>query len=333
MPDRPPTRVLLGDATIGAQAERFRALLGAEFEVVAPEAFDAGALVAQGPRTEVLVAHRYAPGFLEAATELRLMQLWIAGADEIDLEPLRARGIAVATAHENGRSVAQHALGLLLAVMRRIPQADRRLRQGDWSLARLVSPPRPSLDGKTAVLLGLGSAGKSFLDLLRPFGPRVLAVRNRPDREPPPDGVERVVGPDQLSEVLAQADVVVVLLPHTPATHHLLDEAALRRLPPHAYLVQVGRAEIIPEAALYRACSEGWIAGAGVDVWYRYPPPAPCPPSRLPFGELDNVVMSPHVAGWTDDVFPAQVRFVAENLRRFRVGEPLRHLYDYELGY
>jgi phosphoglycerate dehydrogenase-like enzyme len=151
---------------------------------------------------------------------------------------------------------------------------------------------------------------------------RITAVR----RAAPPgaaDGLDSLTGPEGLDALLRQADYLAVTVALTPSTRGLLGERELRLMKPTAFLVNVARAEIIDEAALYRALAERRIAGAALDVWYRYPAePAPCLPSRLPFHELANVLMTPHVAGWTDGMLAARAELIAENIHRTARGEP-----------
>lgn len=120
-----------------------------------------------------------------------------------------------------------------------------------------------------------------------------------------------------------EADFVAITLPLSPATHHLLDGRRLRLLKPSAILINVGRGEICEEAALYQVLESGGIAGAALDVWYRYPSTGePALPATHPFHTLDNVVMTPHVSGWTEGMLDARARLIAENIARTARGEP-----------
>jgi phosphoglycerate dehydrogenase-like enzyme len=130
-------------------------------------------------------------------------------------------------------------------------------------------------------------------------------------------------GLEIVDEVLRRSDYLVISLPVTPETWGLIWEKQLHSMKPTAVLVNVSRAEIIDEEALYRALAERTIAGAALDVWYRYPTAAgPTLPARQPFHELANVLMTPHVSGWTDGMLRARVELIAENIRRAARGEP-----------
>src|SRR6266850_142062 len=118
-------------------------------------------------------------------------------------------------------------------------------------------------------------------------------------------------------------DYLAITLPATAATRGLLGAAQLALMKPTAVLVNVARAEIVDEQALYRALAERAIAAAALDVWYRYPTDAtPTPPARQPFHELPNVLMTPHVSGWTEGMLAARARLIADNIRRISRGEP-----------
>ena len=171
-------------------------------------------------------------------------------------------------------------------------------------------------------ILGYGRIGRSVAERARAFGMAVWGIRRRPGRE---DGSRLAVlqGPEALDEILRAADYVVVALPLTGATRGLLGERELGLMKPTAVLVNVARAEILDEEAVYRALSRGTIAGAVLDVWYRYPPDGrPVLPGRQAFHELPNVIMTPHVAGWTEGTVEARATLIAANVARVARGEP-----------
>lgn len=332
---RAPTSVLLADANIAGRRQSLAARLGDDFTLHVPPAFAEAALQDAARDIEVIVGSRLPASVLKTAGRIRLLQLWIAGVDHLDFGLLRDRGILVAAAHENARTVAELALALLLACTRGVALGDRRLRQGDWSVGWVSSPtPLHVAYGKTVGILGFGAIGRAFAELAAGFRFRLLAIKRHPDPSLGSRyGLDFLGTFGDLDRVLAESEFVVVALPKTPETIGLLNADRLRKMQPTAWLIQVGRSEVIEEEALYRACKEGWIAGAGIDVWYQYPPPDPRLPSRFPFHELDNVVMTPHCAGWTHEALDAQVAFVAENLLRFRAGLPLQAVVDLTLGY
>lgn len=138
-----------------------------------------------------------------------------------------------------------------------------------------------------------------------------------------------VAGPERLDDVLRLADYLAVTLSLSPATRNLIDDRRLRLMKPTAFLVNVARAEIFDEAALYAALEAGRIAGAALDVWYRYPTSAePTLPATQPFHELDRVIMTPHVSGWTEGMLDARASLIAANIARIASGEPPHNAID-----
>src|SRR4029079_5498814 len=132
-----------------------------------------------------------------------------------------------------------------------------------------------------------------------------------------PAGMSFIAGPERLDEVLRRSDYLAITLSLSPQTRNLLDERRLGLMRPTAFLVNVARAEIVEEAALYRALADRRIAGAALDVWYRYPTgPGPTLPATQPFHKLDNVIMTPHVSGWTEGMIEARAALIAGNIER-----------------
>lgn len=189
--------------------------------------------------------------------------------------------------HHNAGIVAEHALGLLLAVSRRLVTAHQALAKGDWRM-RYADDDCPCLSGGRAVILGMGAIGRCLAPALEALGMEVVGIRRR-----------TTPTLDDLGAVLPDTTALIVALPHTPRTDRLVDAARLARLPRHAIVVNVGRGRVIDEDALYEALAEQRLFGAGIDVWWQYPDSVEARTATLParpFHELDNVVLSPHRA-------------------------------------
>jgi phosphoglycerate dehydrogenase-like enzyme len=182
-------------------------------------------------------------------------------------------------------------------------------------------PPWPELAGKTLGILGYGRIGRALARRARAFDMDVCAIR-RDVSQSSAEGLAFLGGPDALGEVVRRADYLAVTLSLNDTTRGLLGERELAMMKPTAVLINVARAEILDEDALYRALAERRIAGAVLDVWYRYPKDAePTLPARRPFHELANVVMTPHVSGWTEGMLEARAKLIAENIERLVRGE------------
>ena len=214
----------------------------------------------------------------------------------------------------------------MLALTREFSRLDAALRRGDWqshwAVGTAAPPLWPELAGRTIGILGYGRIGQNIARLARAFGMRVCAIR-RDVGQSMEDDLALLGGPDILDRVLERSDYVVVSMPASPQTVGWIGEPQLRRMKPSAYLINVARGEIVDEDALYHALARRTIAGAALDVWYRYPrePGATAPATRL-FHELPNVLMTPHVSGATDGTLDARAKLIAENIARIVRGEP-----------
>lgn len=279
---------------------------------------------------DVLVSMGFTPSMAEAAPRLRLVQVPGAGLDRIDRTVMRP-GLRLANAYGHEAGIAEYIMGAMLSLTRSFGSLDASLRKGQWDSQWAVGtptpPPSPELAGKTLGILGFGHIGEALARRAAAFDMRVCAVRRQAQKEVPA-GVSFVGGPDRLDEVLRSADYLAITLSLSPDTRNLLDDRRLHLMKPSAYLINVARAEIIDEGALYRALSGGKLAGAALDVWYRYPTaPGPTLPANQPFHELGNVILTPHVSGWTEGMLEARAKLIAGNIERTARGErPLNEI-------
>lgn len=316
-------RVAFVGALSASFAESVRAHLAVPCEIVVTDESEVISLLAE---VDVLVTLVFTPAMGAAATRLRLVQVPGAGLDRIDRAALPATAsLANVYGHETG--IAEYVLGAMLAMSRGFGRLDAALRVGRWESQWAPGPPPPpwpELAGRTLGVLGYGHIGQALARRARAFDMGVLAIRRT---APASDPYATVWGPDGLDHVLGRADYLAITLPLTQATRGLIGEGELRRMKQSAVLVNVARAEIVDEWALYRALAERRISGAALDVWYHYPAgAAPTLPSRHPFHELANVLMTPHVSGWTDGMLAARARLIAENIRRTVEGVPPANL-------
>ena len=302
--------------------EQVRAHLGVPCDVVVD---DESRIVSQLFEVEVLVTLAFTREMGEAARRLKLVQVPGAGLDRIDRSALPA-GTWLASAYGHEVGIAEYVIGAMVALSRGFCRLGARLRRGEWESQWAVAGPPPApwpeLAGKTLGILGYGRIGQAVARRARAFDMAVCAIR-RDATQPAAHAPDFFGGPDALDEVLRRADYLVVTLSLTQATRGLLGERALGLMKPTAVLVNVARAEIVDEEALYRALARGRIAGAVLDVWYRYPAGAGLTlPARQAFHKLPNVLMTPHVSGWTEGMLEARAKLIAENIRRASQGEP-----------
>jgi glyoxylate reductase len=241
--------------------------------------------------------------FDAAGPQLRVVANYAVGLDNVDVDAARRRGVVVAnTPDVLTVDTAQLTLALLLALARRVAEGDRFLRAGEeWSWAPTFMLGT-SLRGRTLGIVGLGRIGTEVARLAEAFGMRVVHFGGRA-----PEG--SAYEADELDELLRRADVVSLHCPLTPETRHLIDEAALEAMQPHALLVNTARGPVVDERALARALERGTIAGAALDVFEDEPAVYP------PLLRLSNVVLTPHLASATADTRSAMGRLCVEALR------------------
>jgi phosphoglycerate dehydrogenase-like enzyme len=290
------------------------------------------------PDFEILVGGRAREEQMTACSSLHTLIIPWAGLQSAMREMLLSfPHLSVHNLHHNARPAAELGFALLLAAAKSIVPLDRALRDGDWS-ARYEGDCSQLLIGRHAVVLGYGAIGGHVGNLCRAIGMRVTGIRRHPektDRECP----DVVTGIDALHELLPKADVVFLCLPLTPRTKGIIGRDELSLLPNHSILVNIGRGPLADEEALYQALRSRAIHAAGLDVWYTYPSSVEerchTAPSRFPFGELDNAVLSPHRAGHLADEESEmlRVRALADSLNAAARGEEIPHRVDLDEGY
>jgi phosphoglycerate dehydrogenase-like enzyme len=254
--------------------------------------------------------------------QARLFHAPAAGTDAVNTALLPARcALANCFGHEN--AIAEYVMAALLARHVPLTQADHDLRQQRWTFwAGRQAALRTELGAQTLGLLGFGHIAQTLAQRAKAFGMRVHVANRSPVQHPVVDQSWTL---DGLHEFMASVDAVVVSLPLTDSTQGLVDASAIAAMRPDAVLVNVGRGAVIEEKALYDALLARRIGGAVIDTWYQYPTPTQteCAPSQYDFAALDNVLMTPHMSGWTAGTVRRRQETLAENIGRLSRGEPL----------
>lgn len=275
---------------------------------------------------EIVIAGHWYPSWGKAAQRLRFIQMPGAGWDKMDAASIPA-GVLVANCYEHERGIAEYVLMMCLALSRKLLEADRTIRQANWRLFPAAGHPLyPELGGRTMGIIGLGRIGRAVAELAGAFQMRRIGVDAFPIAPEARErlGLDWVGSTADLDRLLREADFVIVAVPLGEQTRGLLGARELRQLKPSAFLINPARAQIIDEQALYEALRDRIFAGAALDPWWHYPKTNECvAPSRFPFAELDNVIMTPHTSGSTIETFDRRMQVVADNLNRFLRGEPV----------
>jgi phosphoglycerate dehydrogenase-like enzyme len=272
------------------------------------------------------------PSVLHSAKKARLIQTMLAGVDSFEMTEIENRGITLAgTSGANAADVAEHVFALILAFAKDLIRSHRELRKGMFPPYDTESMNR-ALYGKTLAIVGLGSIGREVARRAISFGMDIKGIRRQPDGVTV-DGYDiEVSGPDAMKRVLSSADYVVLSVPLTKETKGLINTEELTSMKDTAVLANVSRGEVVVEEALHEALSKEWSAGAGIDVWYEYPP-SPDTPSKSGLHKLSNTVVTPHRAAWTREAYKKSLDAAIENLNRYVRGEELRNVIDLDLGY
>jgi phosphoglycerate dehydrogenase-like enzyme len=308
-------------------------------QVVAPGS-EADA-VAAAPSAEGWIG-RLTPALLAAAPRLRWLHAWNTGMERIIFPELVASDVtATNMRHIFDDHVANFVLGLFLALCRDLPRLTRMQMRKEWAPDVPVSDPsmvathvsmRPQVDTRDpgdmmVLVLGLGGIGAEVARRIATLGATVIGID--PKVAEPTTGVSEVAKPDRLDELLARADTVVVCAPQTPQTTGLFDEARFRMMKRGSFFINLGRGEMVDEAALARALSEKWIGGAALDVFEKEPLP-----SHSPLWDAENVIVMPHIGGWGGPHTDArEVATAVENVRRFVAKRPLLNVVDKAVWY
>lgn len=254
--------------------------------------------------------------------KMKLLQAPAAGTDSIDRSCLPPQAqLANCFGHEN--AISEYVMAALLARHVPLSNADQALRQGEWRyFAGRPGALRTELGSQTLGLLGFGHIAKTLAHRAKAFGMHVVVANRSPVQSSDVDQSFRLT---DLHAFMAACDCIVVTLPLTDNTRSLVDQKALACMQTDALLVNVGRGAVIDEAALFEALKQQKIGGAIIDTWYQYPSSdtANCSPSQFDFASLNNVIMTPHMSGWTQGTVQRRRQSIADNINRLSAGQAL----------
>ena len=311
-------KVLLIDPALAGYAGQLAEQLPPDVEVAAVTTFDDDEFRQVAADATVLVNARRPidADRLRMAPMVGLIQMVGAGTDTIDRAAIAAAGIQVAyNPGVNRTGVAEHAILLMLALLKRLPVSERVTREGAFSTGEVIGRGIDDLAGATVGLIGMGHIGRAVAERLLAFEARVVYHARRPVA-----AVEADLGItwQPLDGLLRASQIVSLHLPLTPATRHFIGAAEIATMPAGSYLINTGRGGLVDEDALRQAVVTGHLAGAGLDVLEHEND------GRNPFADLPQVIVTPHVAGGSRGSMAGVVDRTAANIRRFIAGDPIR---------
>ncbi len=278
-------------------------------------------------------------GFIDKETivnskKLKLIQVPYAGVDPIPFDVVKEKGVIVSNAHENALTVAEHGFTLLLALSKNILIHDKDLRKGIWH-GWLANEPNFEVYDKTLGIIGLGAIGTEMAKRAKAFGMKVIGTKRDLYKgiEKLKSIVDEIYPIEKIDEVIKKSLFIFVSVPLTKNTENLISEKELS-LMKDKYLINISRGKVVNEEALYNALKNKVLKGAAIDVWYIYPKQSEnIFPSKYPFHELDNVIMTPHSAGFTIESVQRNWLFTFKNILKFAKGETIENIVDPEKQY
>lgn len=276
---------------------------------------------------DVIVGWTVSQEQLDQAPRLRWFHAGSAGVEHLDLAALRDHNVILTNSSGvSAPNMAEHALGMMVALARRFPRLMREQARHSWRDEDTHREVR-ELGEETVLIIGTGEIGSQVASRAAAFGMRVEGLRRRAGADTPPN-FSRIWARAELGTALAGADHVVVTLPDTPGTRNFLDAAAFAACKPGAMIYNVGRGAVIDTQALVAALQSGHLGGAGLDVTE----PEPLP-SDSPLWDLENVLITAHTSGASPRYWDRQEALISDNIARYLEGRPLRNLVDFEHAY
>jgi D-2-hydroxyacid dehydrogenase (NADP+) len=274
------------------------------------------------PDVDILIAGKFDREILEKAKKLKWVHALAAGVDRFLFpEFIQSDILLTNSSGVHPIPISEHVLGMMLMFSRALNLSYKNQMHNTWERLQPTE-----LRGKTVGIVGFGSIGEQVGAVCKCLGTKVIALKNNINYET--ESADVILPPKDLETLLTQSDFVVLTLPLTEKTRHLISKPQLRLMNPSAYLINVSRGEIVSEPDLIEALTNHWIRGAGLDVFEEEPLP-----QDSPLWEMDSVIITPHYAGSTPYYFDRALDIFCENLRRFLSGAPLMNVIDKKRGY
>lgn len=265
------------------------------------------------------------PSYIKFPKNLKLLQIPGIGLDKVDFSniPLSVP-VCIAPQHED--AVAEYIVMSMLIWLHNFKRVESTFRNGSWEMSsRYGGPLNNQLKGKKVGIIGYGKIGRSLAKKLKAFDTKIYCCNRSEILDP---NLNRSYNLLELNDMLKEVDFIVISIALTDETKNIINTESFNRMKPNAVIINIARGECIEEEALFNACKNKKIAGAIIDVWYQYPSldninPSP---SKYPFHQLDNVIMTPHSSAWTEEVFDERLKIISENIIRIAENRELLYL-------
>lgn len=307
--------------------------IAGQYEFVVPPDFSEDGICSVCSDADVLLGPYVTKRIIETAKTLKLIQVPWTGMDTFDFSTVQGSSVPVCNTHSNADSVAEIGVTILLDLLKKVSYHDRKMREGNWNRdQKPLNLKSKMLNKQTVCVLGFGNIGSRIGRLIAAFGAKVIAVDDRAKA----DGIcSEVYRNDQIKNAIKTADVIVCTLPLTDTTRGMIDDNMFDTMKFGVILVNMSRAPILDEDAVWKALQSGKLGAFGADVWWNAPKRGESnsyPSEKYDFWKLDNVVMSPHRAGFIEDSFP-HLEGAIENIISLSKGRELTGLVDIRKGF
>ena len=314
-------------------------LVADDIHFIDPGKYDEDTLInaIKTDKIEVLLGDVFTAAILNAAQDLKLIQIPWTGVDRVNFSLLNGYDIKICNSHSNSLIVAEHAVSLALSLLRMLPYHDRKLRVGNWCRPSQNGNndfyPPVSLVGQSVGFIGYGAIAKDIRRLLSGFNCKYYAVVNNIQKHNA-DDFEWLGNQDEINALATKAKIIFVAAALTPQTTGIVGKDFLEAMGEDGYIINISRGQLIDEEAIYLALKNNTIAGAALDTWYQYPKGGQDAtlPSKYNFQELDNVIMSPHRAGFLKDKMP-HLDDAVTNINNLYNGKPLINIINKQNSY
>lgn len=332
-------KVLLTHPFLPADINYIKERIVKGIEIIIPHDFDEMTLISYAYDVDVLFGGFISRPLLESAQKLSFIQIPWTGIEKVNIELLIEKKIILCNSHSNSLVVAEHAIALMMDAAKRLSYHDRLLRKGYWNRPGInnefnVSPFSSQIYNSNVCIIGFGAIGSKIARLLSGFNCKIHVVSKEWNSKDIFDSITYYY-PHCLEKVLPYQKFVFISVPLTKETINMVDDNFFNLMSPDSILINISRGEIIDERALFYALSSKKIAFAALDTWYNYPSknePFVFPSKKFPFHTLDNIVLSPHRAGFSEDGFP-HLDDAIDNLNAFFKGEKLKNIVDFNKRY
>jgi len=339
--DRPKMKVLILSKMVKPQVweKTFNELnkkVKLNLEFIIPETEERENIKKYLKEVEVVIGGTFSKEDLEQAKKLKLIQIPFAGVDKLDFSLYKNYpDIFICNIHASKNAVAEHAFALILALAKNIVINDKDLRLGKWH-GFSTKEPTVQLQGKSLGIVGLGSIGWEIAKIGHTLGMKVFSLKRKIEEKDlkKKNMLEFLGEKKDLEKVIKESDFIVVAVPLTGETSGFIGEKELK-LMKGKYLINISRGSVINEEALFKSLKEHNLEGAAIDTWYQYPSSKQKEvlPGKYGFQRLNNVVISPHTAGYTDKALEENIKSIFDNIVKIYYGKEPENQINPELEY